>query len=155
MLQRTVFPITAFALLSTASAQVNAKGTLQFGLGLSPGVHATHFSNEVTFGGLTQKEDHRDGAVTVTWPIEAQYGLADRFSLGLCLEPGSYLDSAGTHPNKLLLLSLSPRYYLVNKDRFALYLNADLGLSFLRIGDVVDGANRYNDRYEANTSASA
>ena len=67
--------------------------------------------------------------------------------MGLCLEPGSYLDSAGTHPNKLLLLSLSPRYYVVNKDRFALYFNADLGLSYLRIGDVVDGSNRYNDRY--------
>ena len=48
---------------------------------------------------------------------------------------------------KRQLVSLSPRYYLVNKDRFALYFNADLGLSYLRIGDVVNGTNRYNDRY--------
>jgi len=147
MLKRTIFSLATMAFFASASAQVNAKGVLQFGLGASLGVHATHFTNEVSYAGSSKQEDHRDGAVTVTVPIEAQYGLADRFSIGLCFEPGSYLDSAGTHPNKLFLISLSPRYYMVNKDRFALYFNADLGLSYLRIGDVVNGTNRYNDRY--------
>lgn len=132
---------------STASAQVNGKGVLQFGLGVSLGAHATHFTNEIAYAGLYTKDDDRDGAVTVTVPIDAQYGLSDRFSIGLCIEPGSYLDSAGTHPNQLFLLSLSPRYYAVNKEHFALFFNADFGFSHLRIGDVVEGTKRYDDDY--------
>ena len=73
--------------------------------------------------------------------------MSDRFSIGLYVEPGSYVDSAGTHPNKLFLIGLSPRYYAVNKDRFALYFNADLGLSQLRISDVKNGINRFTDTY--------
>ncbi|MBZ0206383.1 MAG: outer membrane beta-barrel protein [Flavobacteriales bacterium] len=146
-MKRILFPLAALALLSSASAQVNTKGALQFGIGLDLGVHATHFENELTFAGLTKKDSNRDGAVTVTVPIEAQLGLADRFSLGLYIEPGSYLDSAGTHPNKLFLAGLSPRYYAVNKDRFALYFHADLGFGTLKIGDVQNGAKRYDDRY--------
>ena len=52
----------------------------------------------------------------------------------------------GTHP-KLFLWGLSPRYYAVNKDRFALYFHADLGLGQLRIGDVRKGVNLYTDHY--------
>lgn len=147
MNQRISFALAAMVLWATASAQVNAKGTLQFGLGVSLGAHATHFTNEASYSGVSINTSDRDGAFTVTVPIEAQYGLADRFSLGLYLEPGSYLDSAGTHPNKLFLWGLSPRYYAVNKDRFALYFHADLGLSQLRIGDVRKGVNLYTDHY--------
>ncbi len=143
----TLSLIAAALLLIPASAQVNGKGTLQFGLGTHLGVHATHYEWKTHLLGLTAKGSDNDGAVTSTWPIDAQVGLSDRFSLGLCLEPGRYLDSAGTHPNQLFLVSLSPRFYAVNKDHFALYLHADLGSGFLKIGDVRSGINRYDDRY--------
>jgi hypothetical protein len=139
--------LAASLLLAPASAQVNGKGTLQFGLGADLGAHATHYAWESHVLGLTLKGSDDDGAVTVTWPIDAQFGLSDRFSLGLCIEPGRYLDSAGTHPNQLFLLSLSPRFYAVNKDHFAMYIHADLGTGFLTIGDVRAGVNRYDDRY--------
>lgn len=134
-------------LLMPASAQVNAKGTVQVGLGAGFGAHATHFSSEVRFGSLAVKHADDDGAVTVTFPIEVQYGLADRFSLGVCAEPGRYLDSAGTHPNSLFLLALSPRYYAVNKDHFALLFDLDLGLNYLQI-EGKDLAVKVKDRYQ-------
>ncbi len=147
MFQRMSVAVAALVLCASSFAQVNTKGTLQFGLGVSFGAHATRFDSEVSFLGLSIKNSDSDGAVTVTVPIEAQYGLSDRFSVGLYLEPGSYVDSAGTHPNKLFLMGISPRYYAVNKDRFALYFNADLGLSQLRISDVKNGINRFTDTY--------
>ncbi len=147
MFQRMSVALATMALWASASAQVNAKGTLQFGLGLSFGAHATHFSNELSYLGLSIKNSDSDGAVTLTVPVDVQYGLSDRFSLGIYIEPGSYMDSAGTHPNKLFLLGLSPRYYAVNKDRIALYCNADMGLGQLRISDLKNGINRFTDHY--------
>lgn len=144
---RKLLLLALIASFLQATGQVNDKGRLHFGLGLGLGVHATHFEHEIGNAGIVVRNSERDGAVTFTVPIEAQLGLGPRFSLGLHLEPGSYLDSAGTRPNKLFLFGLSPRYYAVNKDRFALYLHADVGLGSLRIGEVVNGVNRYEDRY--------
>jgi hypothetical protein len=138
----------AFAVaLVPAFSQVNGKGVVQVGLGAGFGAHATFFESEVRYGNLAYKHSDHDGAVTVTFPIEIQYGFADRFSLGLCVEPGHYLDSAGTHPNALFLMAISPRYYAVNKDRLALFFDLDLGLNYLRIADVQSGVKRYEDRY--------
>lgn len=146
-MRRILLPLCFIALFLQAEGQVNDKGRLQLGLGLGLGVHATHFENEVINGGDVVRRSERDRAVTFTFPIEAQLGLSPRFGIGLHLEPGSYLDSAGTRPNKLFLFGLTPRYYALNEDRFALHLHADLGLGNLRIGEVVNGAKSYEDRY--------
>lgn len=143
----TLFIPAVLALIPAACAQVNGKGVFQAGLGIGLGVHATQYEWESHPFGLTFKGADHDGAVTVTWPIDVQMGISDGLGLGLCLEPGRYLDSAGTHPNSLFLVSLSPRWYAVNKDHFALYLHADIGMGFLTIGDVRNGVNRYDDQY--------
>lgn len=135
------------AMTAPASAQVNGKGVVQLGFGLDLGVHTTHYEGTFHYLGLSYTDGNDDNAATVTFPIEAQYGLSDRFSLGLYLEPGQYVDSAGTHPNHIFLFGISPRYYLVNKDRFALYIHADVGGSTLRITDVEDGNKLYDDTY--------
>lgn len=130
-----------------ALAQVNAKGTLQVGLGAAFGAHATHTTSELRYGNFALTHSDNGGAVTVTFPIEVQVGLANRFSLGACLEPGRYLDSAGTHPNALFLMAIAPRFYAVNKDHFALFFGLGLGLNYLRIADVRSGNQRFVDRY--------
>lgn len=133
--------------VSAASAQVNSKGTFQVSLGPAFGGHATAFEWSYRIGALALQDRSTDGAVTVSWPLELQGGLSNRFSLGVILEPGQYIDSAGTHPNGFFTASLSPRYYLVNKDRFGLFLNADLGFGVLRIGEVRSGTRQYDDVY--------
>lgn len=133
---------------AAASGQAITRGDFQLGIGFNAGAHATRYESEITILGFSKKDSHNDGAVTVTVPLEAQYSFTDRFSLGLYIEPGSYLDSSGTHPNKLLLLGISPRYYVVNKDRFALYVHVDLGLSKLQIKDVKSGKDRFTDYFE-------
>ena len=130
-----------------AVAQVNAPGRFQIGLAGSVGGHATHFENSFHVGALQFGSKNDDGAATFSLPLDVQVGVSRRLSLGVCIEPGSYVDSAGTHPNQFLIISFSPRYYIVNGDRFALFGNLDLGAGVLRISEVHQGTNQYTDTY--------
>lgn len=144
---RTLPFLTVLLTPTLALAQVNDKGTLQLGFAFSGGVHATEFKNSFRLGSLEQGTSSSDGAATVSFPLEFQGGLSKRFSLGAILEPGRYIDSAGTHPNGFFVFSISPRYYLVNKEKAALFLSADIGAGFLRIGEVSSGAKQFDDTY--------
>ena len=144
----------AFALLaacgvaSVSLGQVNAKGRFQAGLGTGLGLFNTDFSFSATYPILGRvSKSSEDGAATVSFPLDLQVGLSDKFSLGVCLEPGRYIDSAGTHPNGFFIFSLEPRFYVVNGEHFAVHINADLGLSALRISDVQSGSKKYDDTY--------
>ena len=139
--------ISTLLLATSLFAQVNSKGRLQIGLGISGGVHATRFENSFTVFGITLKNSSDDGAATVSYPLDIHVGLSNKFSLGLCLEPGSYIDSAGTRPNGFFVVGLSPRFYAINKEHFALLFNLDLGVSALRIGEVRSGTKQFDDSY--------
>jgi hypothetical protein len=146
-MNRHILALLAAATLVTANAQVNAPGKFQIGLAWSGGAHATHFKNSFTFNGLKFENSSDDGAATVSYPLDLHVGLSNRFSLGLCIEPGQYIDSAGTNPNQFVILSLSPRFYILNKEKNALLFNLDLGVSGLRIGDVESGTKKFDDSY--------
>jgi hypothetical protein len=123
------------------SAQVNDKGTFHAAVGIAGGAHATTYEQHFLITTTTE-----DGAATVTYPIELGFGLARVFSLGLLLEPGTYLDSLATESNRLLTLAIQPRFYLVNHDRFAWMASLQLGTSALRY-QVEEGAIRYSSNY--------
>ena len=148
MMNRILTALLCFAVIASAEAQVNDKGKFQIGLGASLGLYATQFENSVTYpilGTFIEKKD--DGAATVSYPIDLQIGLSKPISLGLYVEPGSYLDSNDTHTNSFLVIGISPRFYAVNKDHFAWFFHLDVGLSALRINDVENGGQRYTDSY--------
>lgn len=139
---------TALSIASSGLGQANGKGTFQLGLGASLGVFRTEFENSVVYlivGRVSNSSE--DGAATVSYPLDLQAGLSDRFSLGLCVEPGQYIDSAGTHPNGFFILSIEPRFYVLNKEHFAIHLNADLGISALRIRTGEGTSAEFDDSY--------
>ena len=140
--------IAALSLASSGYGQVNGKGTFQLGLGASLGIFNTDFEYSAVYPIIGRvSKSSEDGAATVSVPLDLQVGLSDKFSLGVCLEPGRYIDSAGTHPNGFFIFSLEPRFYVVNGEHFAVHINADLGLSALRISDVQSGSKKYDDTY--------
>ena len=140
--------LAALSLSATGFGQVNAKGTFQLGLGASLGVFNTKFENSFALPGTARvSNSSEDGAATISYPLDLQGGLSDRFSLGLCLEPGQYIDSAGTHPNGFFILSIEPRFYVLNKEHFAIHLNADLGISALRIRTGEGTSAEFDDSY--------
>lgn len=138
-MQRIAFTSALVALSCSLNAQSHEQGTWQFCLGASLGVHATHFEWKYSFDLLgvpiSVSDEEDDGAATTTFPFEVHYGLADRFSLGLYVEPGRYLDSADNNPNRIILVGLSPRYYIINNDRFNWTAMLDLGAGGLEISD--------------------
>jgi hypothetical protein len=140
--------IAALGLTCTGYGQVNSKGTFQLGLGASLGVFNTHFEYSATYPVIGRvSKSSEDGAATASLPLDLQVGLSDRFSLGVCLEPGHYIDSAGTHPNGFFIFSIEPRFYVLNKERFAVHINADLGLSALRIRSGEGTSTEFDDSY--------
>lgn len=140
--------IAALSIASTSHGQVNGKGEFQIGLGASLGGFKTEFTNSFGIpGGSRVSNSSEDDAATVSYPLDLQVGLSDRFSLGICLELGQYIDSADTHPNGFFILSIEPRFYVVNKERFAVHINADLGLSALTIRSGEGTAAEFDDSY--------
>lgn len=140
--------IAALSIASTGHGQVNGKGVFQLGLGASLGVFKTEFTNSFGLPGSPRvSNSSQDGVATVSYPLDLQIGLSDRFSVGLCLEPGQYIDSANTHPNAFFIVSIEPRFYVVNKERFAVHINADLGLSALKIRSGEGTSAEIDDSY--------
>jgi hypothetical protein len=144
---RYVLAVFTLSLTITLCAQVNSAGRVQIGLGASGGIHATEFENSFSFFGVAFKNSSTDAAATVSYPVDFHVGISNRFSLGLCVETGSYIDSAGTRPNAFLVIAFCPRFYAINKERLALLFNLDAGISGLRIGDVQSGLKKYDDSY--------
>lgn len=135
-----------FSFIASASmAQVNEKGTIHLSAGVAAGGHTTRYEQSVL--GFVQKSD--DGAATMTFPIEASYGLGGRFSLGLLLEPGVYLDSTETESNALAVFALQPRFYLINGDRFTWMASVQLGSARLKY-DVDEPGNVSRAVYRGN-----
>lgn len=122
----------ALFVASDSWAQYNDKGTIHLAIGAAFGGHGTEY--ETTFLGF--RDTDTDGAATVTVPIELDFGISRKFSLGLYVEPGSYLDSSATESNSMALIGLQPRFYLVNGDRFAWLASLQLGAAGLKIDRV-------------------
>lgn len=120
-------------------AQFNDKGTFHASIGVALGAHATTYEQTVVVPllGIPIVTRSTDGAATFTLPIEAHYGIAKVFSLGLSIEPGVYADSSATRKNGLMLVAVQPRFYIVNKDRFAWTASVYMGTARLGIDDAV------------------
>lgn len=146
--------LSALLLLSTGlSAQYNSKGKFHLAIGGALGGHATQLDQTFKILGLNVTNTETGSAATTTVPIELGWGLGNRFSLGLAIEPGSYVSdsaNAGNQANTVLIVALQPRFYLLNKDRFAWMASLQLGGAALRIKD--DTPNRTVDERYSGTA---
>jgi hypothetical protein len=114
------------------------------------GVHSTEYVQTSTILGIPIKSTSNDGAGTVLFPIDVQYGVAKPVSLGLFLEPGSYLDSNATRSNSLVLFGFQPRAYIINHDRFCWMASLQIGSGKLTIDDTKNGVSetaRYGGQF--------
>jgi hypothetical protein len=138
MTTRVLPAILGLLLWASAQAQYNDKGTFHIALGTTLAAHATEYDQTITIPviNLPVRQTSTGGAATLTVPLEVHYGFAPIFSLGLYAEPGRYVDSVATRENRIAMLGLQPRFYLVNKDRFAWMASLHLGFTRLVIDDV-------------------
>ena len=92
--------------MQVATAQFNQKGTVHLSIGIAGGAHNTQTKQTLHIFGVDLSKTTDSHAATVTFPIQVGVGLADFFSMGAFLEPGSYLDSSVTHSNSIVLYCL-------------------------------------------------
>jgi hypothetical protein len=147
MISRPANILMILALLAVPAlmrAQINAPGRVHLAVGLSAAGHGTEYTVKTTILGIPIQRTTSDGAATVTFPIEVGVGVAKVASLGIFIEPGSYLDSSATESNGLASIGFQPRFYVVNKDRFAFMASLRLGASALQID-----RNEPNERSQA------
>lgn len=128
--------LTFLLFSSSLVAQYNDKGTVHLAIGGAVSAYATEYDQTITILGFPIRTTSDGGAATTTLPIEFHYGFARIFSLGLYVEPGRYIDSVDTKENSIMLIGLQPRFYLINKDRFAWMAGLQLGTTRLTIDDV-------------------
>ena len=135
--------LATLALPLVVSAQVNDKGTFHMALGISGGGHGTQYIQTLTIPGISLpiRTEANDGAATFLVPIDVQYGLAKPVSLGLFVEPGSYLDSSATRSNSLVIYGFQPRAYIINPDRFTWMGSLQIGSASLKIDDNDQGVS--------------
>ena len=124
---------------AVSSAQSNAFGIVQLGLSADLGFYATTYEQEI----LGQDYSDEDGAASWSVPFEVHVGLIQPLSLGLYLQPGSYLDSSATRSNSFFIGGLAPRVYIVNKDRFNWWGGLEAGLATLVIDDIDSFGNDF------------
>lgn len=132
-LRTTILCTGVLFLFTSASAQFNDKGTVHLAVGVAGGAHGTEYKTTIHIFGGNYSDTETDGAATITVPIELDFGISKKFSLGLYLEPGSYLDSSATESNTMALVGLQPRFYFINGDRFAWMGSLQLGAAGLKI----------------------
>lgn len=147
---RSLAVLLALLTVQVATAQFNQKGTVHLSIGIAGGAHNTQTKQTLHIFGVDLSKTTDSHAATVTFPIQVGVGLADFFSLGAFLEPGSYLDSSVTHSNSIVLYGVEPRFYLVNKEHFAWLAGLQLGGSTLHIT-----GSQGRDKTDARYSGSA
>ena len=133
---------TLFVLPLAAAGQVNDKGSFHVALGVSAGGHRTQYLQKFRVAGIPFEDESQDGAATVLFPIDVQYGIAKPVSLGLFVEPGSYLDSSATRSNSLVIFGFQPRAYIINHDRFTWMGSLQIGSAGLKIEDTELGVSQ-------------
>lgn len=146
---RSLLGLALVLLSSMAYAQFNTPGRVHLSIGGALGGHGTTLEQRFTLLGLELAQQRTGGAATLTVPIELGVGIGGRFSLGLGIEPGRYVpDSSSTveQSNAISVVTLQPRFYLVNADRFAWTATLQVGAAGLRIKDETPGRT-VDERY--------
>jgi hypothetical protein len=126
---------------------MNEAGSFHIAAGVGFGFHGTIYQQTTSLLGASFSEEEEDGAVTITVPIDVQFGITKPLSLGLYVEPGAYLDSNATRTNALVIAGVKPQLYLVQSEDFGWFMNARAGYTFLNISDNDDSLQRIETRY--------
>jgi len=126
------FLFALVTLVLSGISQSNDFKTIQIRFGGEFGANITN--NTVKFqGNLIDKDT--SGFITQLIPISVDFGLHKRLSFGVTVKPGklldgdTYEDNRTIHKSSVLQLIAGLKFYMVNQDRFNLYLDISGGSS--------------------------
>lgn len=136
------------ALATAASGQFNTKGRFHGAIGVGAGGHSTELDQKFKILGVTVANSETGSAGTTSLPIEVGVGLGKPISLGLGIELGRYVPDTNqtNQTNAWAVVALQPRFFIINKDRFAWSAMLQIGGAALRIKDDTRNAE-VDERY--------
>lgn len=129
-----------------STAQSYEKGSIQIDVGFGLGIYGTEVQTEIA--GNISKES--DGTASTLVPVKLQYGIADRFSIGVLFQAANYIedeDSASVRKEdaKGSTFRIIGTVYILNTDKFNLH--AELGLGAATFNQ--DSENQQGEKIEA------
>lgn len=142
----------SFLTYNFAFAQSFEKGDILIDAGIGLGIYATEVTTEIS--GVKSKET--DGTASVIIPLKAQYGISNKFSVGIVFQPENYIeDSDSVDINnedfKGSTFRFIGTYYIINKDKFN--LNAELGIGLASLDQSAEDEN--GDKFRADWRGSS
>ena len=108
-----------------SKGQSHEKGTFL----LSAGVGIGYYGTKSFLEGAHQKEDDNT-AGNLNYPIIAQYGISDKFSLGLKIQPSTWGDDPDDElksTNTANMFALLGEYHIKNSDKSDFYTQLSVG----------------------------
>lgn len=116
--------------------QVNQPGTIHLGLGWMSTLGGADFTTTVTDpNGESESGTSRGIGAKSGFGVRAGYGIAEKLSVGVYLrtEKAAYVSTDIFSTGSLFIsgvaVGLEGKFYLVNKDKFALYAGPQVGFS--------------------------
>lgn len=131
-----VLIVFALVLFSRFAYSQHETDLMQIKVGYGMSFFKVEQTTKVTIGGMTieQKDNYKNHSKII--PFSLQMGLLDRLSFGLYGRVGNYfLDTTDndSRNDKILSFGLITEAYLINEEKFNIYLNAGAHFTFLTI----------------------
>ena len=134
-MQKLLFVLSISFISIFSYSQSHTPGTLNFSLSYDVGAHLVLYDSKFDNGTLSfESEQDSSGAATSLFRFDAHFNILERLSVGLNYRTGQYIedpDNTQAIGNKINVVGLNVRYYLVNKNKFAMYLGGAFGSSKL------------------------
>lgn len=155
-MKKITFSCLVFFFISHLNAQSFEKGSMNFDIGVGFSVFGT--SQEMTTKVFInqnlvdeQKSDTTDGAVAVTIPISFEYGISNKFGLGVDFVFSNYIIADEDKPNinsaKAIDFGIKANYHLLNSDKNDLFVGLGLGFSSITWDLVTDNPGQTAEEF--------
>ena len=140
-MKKIVLSIAALSLLiniSNAQDKAFKKGDITAGLGVGFGLYGTKLHSEATYGSIKVVDDTTDGAVSVIYPLMAEYGVTDWFGVGARFAYSNYFEERDSITNikpkvNAFDLGLALNFHLVKSKHFDMPISLLFGYSNFKI----------------------
>ncbi len=148
--------IVSLSITQNANGQAFEKGNLNADVGLGIGAYSTVTTFTFDFFGTPITLTDKDGAASTMIPVSFEYGISNKFGLGLQLGTSNYFidneDSTETTESvKSFDWALKVNYHLLNADKNDLFIGLAVGGSSVKwldmSGESFTGAGSYASLY--------
>lgn len=130
-MSKFIFSLSFIIASQLSFSQSHTKGSFVFALGYEASGVNTLYDSKFDDGTVNYEDPQKSSAAFINqFRFDGHYNLTNSFSIGINYRRGKYIedpDNTQAAGNTVSLYAISARYYILNKDRLALYFGASFG----------------------------